>query len=418
MVAQTAAAGLSRKSSDAHQTAEDLIALTMGLSMARNLEQVMAIVRIGARALTGADGVTFVLRDGDQCHYADEDAVSPLWKGQRFPIGHCISGWVMLNGKPVAIADIFADPRIPHDAYRQTFVKSMAMVPVRAEDPVGAIGAYWAKCHQPPVEVVDLLQTIANLAAVALTNVTLFASLRRTAELAESRAEALQRALDQKSRFLAACSHDLRQPFQAMRLFHDVLTGMASDGQSVPLAKLGEAMAHGEELLTALLDVSTIDSGLIPVRSVRVGVQEVLDKAAATFAAPAEAQGVRLRIVPSRLAVVSDPVLLARIVDNLIANAVKFAPGGAVLVGARRRGGNVEIQVRDNGSGIAPQHLDEIFEDFFQVGNPSRDKRKGIGLGLGIVRRLAKQLGHQVNVCSAPGRGSLFRVTCRTLDFE
>lgn len=112
---------------------EDLIGVVQQLSLARDVAAVTDIVRSAARSLTGADGATFVLRDGDQCFYAEEDAIAPLWKGQRFPMSACISGWVMLNGQPAVIDDIYADPRIPADAYRPTFVKSLAMVPVRRE---------------------------------------------------------------------------------------------------------------------------------------------------------------------------------------------------------------------------------------------------------------------------------------------
>ena len=101
-----------------------------------------------ARELCGADGATFVLRDDDRCFYADEDAIAPLWKGKRFPMEACISGWVMIHREAVAIGDIYADARIPADAYRPTFVKSLAMVPIRTKAPIGAIGNYWASHHE------------------------------------------------------------------------------------------------------------------------------------------------------------------------------------------------------------------------------------------------------------------------------
>jgi GAF domain-containing protein len=110
------------------------------LSLARTVGEVQELVRATARELCGADGAAFVLRDGPYCYYADEDAISPLWKGQRFPLETCISGWAMLHGRAAAIEDIYADERIPHEAYRPTFVKSLAMVPIRRIDPIGAIG--------------------------------------------------------------------------------------------------------------------------------------------------------------------------------------------------------------------------------------------------------------------------------------
>src|SRR5690606_26857093 len=141
---------------------EHLVDVLQELSQARELDAVMGIVRNAARNLTGADGATFVLRDGDYCHYADENAISPLWKGQRFPLQTCISGWVMLHARPAVIEDIYADPRIPAEAYRPTFVKSLAMVPIRGDKPVGAIGNYWAQRRVPTEDEVAVLQILAN----------------------------------------------------------------------------------------------------------------------------------------------------------------------------------------------------------------------------------------------------------------
>src|SRR5688572_48907 len=110
---------------------EHLVEVVQDLSHVRDLPAIMAIVRQAARDLTGADGATFVLREGEYCYYAEENAISPLWKGQRFPLKMCISGWVMMNAQPAVIEDIYVDDRIPHNAYKPTFVKSLAMVPIR-----------------------------------------------------------------------------------------------------------------------------------------------------------------------------------------------------------------------------------------------------------------------------------------------
>lgn len=155
----------------------ELIGLVQRLSLARSLDEIQSIVRSGARRLTGADGATFVLRDGDKCFYADEDAIEPLWKGQRFPLGQCISGWAMNNRRSVAIEDIYVDDRIPHAAYRPTFVKSLAMVPIRKLDPVGAIGNYWGQQRQPSDEELELLQALADSTAVAIENVQVYEQL-------------------------------------------------------------------------------------------------------------------------------------------------------------------------------------------------------------------------------------------------
>lgn len=113
------------------------------LSVAGSLEEIVTIVRSTARSVCSADGVTFVLRDNGKCHYVEEDAIGPLWKGQKFPMETCISGWCMMNKATAAIEDIFVDDRIPHDVYRKTFVKSLVMVPIGGDAPVAAMGTYW-----------------------------------------------------------------------------------------------------------------------------------------------------------------------------------------------------------------------------------------------------------------------------------
>ena len=152
------------------------------LASAQTLEEIAGAVRQRARALVNADGVTFVIRENMSCFYLDEDAISPLWKGKRFPLDSCISGWVILNGQIAVIPDIYADARIPHDAYRPTFVKSLAMVPVPQDKPVAAIGAYWSQPHEATWGEQYTLQAIANAAGVALQNKRLYEELSRTAE--------------------------------------------------------------------------------------------------------------------------------------------------------------------------------------------------------------------------------------------
>jgi two-component sensor histidine kinase len=154
-----------------------LIETIEALSATRTIAEVADVIRKAARRISGADGVAFVLRDNDKCWYFDEDAIGPLWKGKRFPLTACISGWAMLNHQTVVIPDIYLDDRIPHDAYRPTFVKSLVMTPVRMEDPVAAIGAYWAKSHTPSPEVVRKLRIMARATASALESGRLHDSL-------------------------------------------------------------------------------------------------------------------------------------------------------------------------------------------------------------------------------------------------
>lgn len=141
------------------------------LSLAKNRASVHQIVNQSVRSLAGADGATFILRENESCYYVDEDAISPLWKGRYFPMEACISGWVITRREAVVIPDIYIDNRIPSDAYRPTFVKSLAMVPLRHTDPIGAIGTYWARPYIATDEEVSALQALADSTALALEKI-------------------------------------------------------------------------------------------------------------------------------------------------------------------------------------------------------------------------------------------------------
>lgn len=143
------------------------------LGRASSVVEVCDVVRHLARHAAAADAATFVLRDGDKCFYADEDSIAPLWKGQRFPIGQCISGWSMLHAEVAAVPDIRRDDRIPLEAYLPTFVRSLVMVPVGVPVPVAAIGAYWAARHEVTQEELARLLDVAATAADALRRVGL-----------------------------------------------------------------------------------------------------------------------------------------------------------------------------------------------------------------------------------------------------
>jgi GAF domain-containing protein len=159
-----------------------LVTAVQELSLARRLEDITSIVRYNARAIAASDGASFILRDGELCYYVDEDAIAPLWKGQRFPMTSCISGWVMLNRQPVIIPNIYSDPRIPHDAYRPTFVHSLAVVPIRTIAPIGAIGVYWSTQYTATEDELQLLAALADSTAVALENIQMHMALTRQSD--------------------------------------------------------------------------------------------------------------------------------------------------------------------------------------------------------------------------------------------
>jgi diguanylate cyclase (GGDEF)-like protein len=154
-----------------------LVEVVQELSLARTLTDVHRLVGQAARELTGCDGATFILREGAYCYYADENAIAPLWKGRRIPSAACISGWVMQHRSAIGIADIYEDPRISREMYHSTFVKSLAMAPIRAADPIGAIGVYWADRHDTTRTEMLLLQALADSTSIAVQNVVTRADL-------------------------------------------------------------------------------------------------------------------------------------------------------------------------------------------------------------------------------------------------
>lgn len=179
------------------QLLRHLVATCEALSRARDMDMVMSVVRQAARELTGADGATFVLLDrlpdGDYCYYADEDAIGPLWKGSRFPVDACISGWAMRNKSTAVVRDIHADPRIPVDLYEPTFVRSLVMAPIRKSDPLGAIGTYWKDRRQPTHEEVRILEALTDITAVTIEMVQVYRDLDRRVQLRTEELEARER---------------------------------------------------------------------------------------------------------------------------------------------------------------------------------------------------------------------------------
>jgi len=233
---------------------------------------------------------------------------------------------------------------------------------------------------------------------------------RRTAE-AVQRAEEAERATVRMSRFFAAASHDLRQPAQAMRLLLDAALSTRDPArQQAAVEHAALALKALEDLLQALLDVSVLESGTIEPALQDVPLGPLLADLAREAGPSASQKGLALRVAASSAVVRSDPVLLRRLLGNLMSNAIKYTEAGGVLIGCRRDGYAVRIEVWDTGIGIGEDHRQHIFDDFYQVGNAARDRRLGLGLGLGIVRRTAELLGHAVECRSRPGKGSVFAI--------
>ena len=234
---------------------------------------------------------------------------------------------------------------------------------------------------------------------------------RAAAEEARNQAEIANRS---KTQFFAAASHDLRQPLHALGLFAAALAERVHDPEVVRVVNSINASVEAlEALFNELLDISKIDAGIIKATPENFPLQTLFDRLRMDFEAEAYERELRLRIVPSSVYLFTDQVLLERILRNLISNALRYTRNGGVLVGARRRGNEVSLEVWDTGLGIPAAEQERIFEEFYQLGNPERNSKKGLGLGLSIVKRLVNLLGARIRVDSKPARGSVFRVRVR-----
>ncbi len=227
------------------------------------------------------------------------------------------------------------------------------------------------------------------------------------------RKEEAEAASQAKSRFLAAASHDLRQPAHALGLFVARLKQLPSDAQTRELVNGVDASVQAlQDMLNAFFDYSRLDAQLTHASLRNFEINTVFDKLRTSFSETAAQKGLRLRIHPCRAWVRSDPVLLQRVLLNLLGNAVQHTPCGTVMLACRpsNQRGFLRLQVRDSGIGIAEEHQKKVFEEFYQVENPERDRNKGLGLGLSIVERSCKLLNHDLHLRSALGCGSTFTV--------
>jgi len=233
---------------------------------------------------------------------------------------------------------------------------------------------------------------------------------KELAEQARAEAEAANRS---KSHFLASASHDLRQPLHALGLFAAALSEKNFDRDTRALVgNIGASVRSLESLFNALLDISRLDAGIIAPHLRHFALQPLFERIATDYNPQANEQGLRLRIAQTRAVVYSDPILLEQMLRNLVSNAIRYTYKNGVLLGVRRAGnGQLRVGCWDTGIGIDRAHHSEIFTEFFQLGNPERDRVKGLGLGLAIVQRLAQILEYDIRVASTPGVGSCFCFT-------
>jgi len=381
---------------------QNLIEMLQELSHARTLDTVIDLVRERARDFTHADGVTFVLKDGGHCHYVDENAIGPLWKGRRFPLSTCISGWAMAHKQAVAIEDIYQDERIPLDAYRVTFIKSLAMVPIRRSNPIGAIGFYWSQQHRATTEELNLLQTIADSVSIAMENVSLYSEL-------QSKVKDLQDSNHELGRFAWIASHDLQEPLRTITTQVELLarryqSQLDARGKGYIDTAIGSARRL-QHLVEDLLVHSRVEHSehFKPIVLTET-IREVLrDMHMAIMESGAQVSYDKLPWIWG------EQVMIHRLFQNLIHNAIKFRRPGSVPevhIGCTREEGTWHFTVRDNGIGIEADQSARIFGLFQRV--HTQTVYAGSGIGLATCKKIVELHHGRIWVESTPGEGSIF----------
>jgi two-component system, sensor histidine kinase len=236
--------------------------------------------------------------------------------------------------------------------------------------------------------------------------------LQKQKDIAEREREVAVEANRAKSSFLAAASHDLRQPIHALGMFVGALRGvpMAPEGRRI-IQQIEASTAAMDSLFSALLDISKLDAGVVTVEKQAFAIGPVLERLCHDHQEEARAKGVSLVLEQCSAIVWTDPVLIERVLRNLVSNAARYTDRGRIVIGCRRRGATIAVQVIDTGPGIPLNEQKRVFQEYYQLSNPHRDSTKGLGLGLAIVRRLTSLLDCGLALDSEPGRGSRFEVT-------
>jgi two-component system CheB/CheR fusion protein len=303
-------------------------------------------------------------------------------------------------GRPLAdLSSLAADAGLLTDA--QTVLQNFAPIEREIEARSGA----WYMRRILPYRTDD-----KGVEGVVITFVDV-TERRHVAQALEAAKRQAQLANVAKSRFLAAASHDLRQPLQTLALLQGLLAKAVEGERTQKLvARLDETLSSISGMLNTLLDINQIDAGTVSVEMAAFPINDLLERLRDEFTYHAQAQGLALHVVPCGLSIHSDPHLLEQMVRNLLSNALKYTRHGKVLIGCRRHRGMLSIEVWDTGIGIPEGELQAIFEEYHQLDNAARERNRGLGLGLSIVQRLAKLLGHRVSVRSQPGKGSVFAI--------
>jgi signal transduction histidine kinase/CheY-like chemotaxis protein len=394
------------------QQLEQLVQVIRDLPRARDMEAVIAGVCRAARELCGADCVTFVLREGELCHVAGEDSLTPFWKGRRFQLSESITGWVMQHGVAV-IEDSHADPRVPNNIYRGTYVNAMTVLPIALEgDFLGSLGCLWRTRHRPTEGEVKLLGMLADAAAVALQNVRKLADLELRLR---DRGRDLEAVTKELEAFSYSVSHDLRGPLRSVSGFGKLLAKDYEDrldeaGKNF-LAYVTDGTLRISVLVDALLELSRVSR--MPLEKQPVDLSKLAHEVIAALRQREPERRCEVSIAPG-LTAEADPRLARITLENLLGNAWKFSSQRAeasIELGRRHEDGVETFYVRDNGAGFEMAYADKLFTPFQR--QHRQDEFEGAGVGLATVQRIVMRHGGRIWAEAVEGEGATFFFTLK-----
>lgn len=377
-----------------------------------DIDPVLTAVGENAAHLCDANNAVIFRLEGDLLRQVASYGHIPTTShpSQGLPINRdTVSGRAVVERRTIHVHDLAAEyseyPIGSKHARRDGHRTTLATPLLRKGIPIGAILIRRMVVRPFSQRQIELLTTFADQAVIAIENVRLFDEI-------QDKSRQLELANQYKSRFLAAASHDLRQPLHALNLFVAQLHAEADPAERSRLVqRIDVAVNSMSELFESLLDMSKLDAGILEPNLTEFPVEQLLKHMETTFAEAAREKGLRLSVVPSSAWVRSDFILLERILLNLVSNAVRYTVRGGVLIGCRRRGERLRIEIWDSGIGIPEDEQQSIFGEFYQLAVPERDRRGGLGLGLAIVDGLGRLLNHPVELTSRPGQGSRFSLS-------
>ncbi|QRN93432.1 HAMP domain-containing histidine kinase [Archangium violaceum] len=387
-----------------------LLEAVRSLSQAPDVHTVARRVCTQVKQLLGSDGVSFVLCDGEYVYYAEEEAPTPLWKGRRFPATECISGWAILHRRTAVIEDVYVDSRIPIEAYRPTFVKSLAMMPIGHERPLGAIGAYWARTHKATERELFLLGVIADAAQNALSQVELRQEVARLQSRSTPGAGSRDVAGDPMlARLLPVIAHDLKNPLGAISLAAQSLSrrGSLRDGDVVSVRRILSSVERARHLVDEILEYARVrEQGGLPLDIAETRLDDVartvIDEARTVF------PNRDIEFVAEQVCGAWDAHRLAEVFSNLLGNALQYGhPESPVTLHVSAHQGECHLEVHNTGPAIPPDVLPVLFEPFRRGRS---DGRGSVGLGLFIVSQIVQAHGGRIEVQSTPAHGTTFTV--------